>query len=128
MGITGTVGSYDTVYGGDPNRIDNVQLVAHLVDNKLIAPGATFSFNGTTGERWAEKGFLEAPVIVNGELQTGLGGGVCQVSTDPHRFTPRGTRKSPGPTFGPADRPPRSFAAAGRGGICRRPDPRAAPP
>ncbi|MES1246444.1 MAG: VanW family protein, partial [Actinomycetota bacterium] len=27
------------------------------------------------------KGFLEAPVIVNGELTTGLGGGVCQVST-----------------------------------------------
>ena len=58
-----------------------MQLVAHLVDDKLIAPGATFSFNGTTGERSAEKGFLEAPVIVNGELQTGLGGGVCQVST-----------------------------------------------
>jgi vancomycin resistance protein YoaR len=81
MGITGTVGSYETVYGGDPNRIHNVELVAHLVDNKLIAPGATFSFNGTTGERSAAKGFLEAPVIVNGELQTGLGGGVCQVST-----------------------------------------------
>jgi vancomycin resistance protein YoaR len=58
-----------------------VQLVAHLVDGKLVAPGATFSFNGTTGERSAAKGFLEAPVIVNGELQTGLGGGVCQVST-----------------------------------------------
>jgi vancomycin resistance protein YoaR len=81
MGITGTVGSYETLYGGDPNRIHNVRLVAHLVDDKLIAPGATFSFNGTTGERSAEKGFLEAPVIVNGELQTGLGGGVCQVST-----------------------------------------------
>ena len=81
MGIVGTVGAYETVYGGDPNRIHNVQLVAHLVDDKLIAPGATFSFNDTTGERSAEKGFLEAPVIVNGELQTGLGGGVCQVST-----------------------------------------------
>jgi vancomycin resistance protein YoaR len=81
MGITGVVGSYETFYGGDPNRIHNVRLVAHLVDDKLIAPGATFSFNGTTGERSAEKGFLEAPVIVNGELQTGLGGGVCQVST-----------------------------------------------
>jgi vancomycin resistance protein YoaR len=81
MGITGTVASYETFYGGDPNRIHNVQLVAHLVDGKLIAPGATFSFNGTTGERSAEKGFLEAPVIVNGELQNGLGGGVCQVST-----------------------------------------------
>ena len=81
MGITGTVGTYETEYGGDPNRIHNVQLVAHLVDDKVIAPGATFSFNGTTGERSAEKGFLQAPVIVNGELETGIGGGVCQVST-----------------------------------------------
>ena len=58
-----------------------MQLVAHLVDGKLIAPGATFSFNEATGERTAAKGFLEAPVIINGELSTGLGGGVCQVST-----------------------------------------------
>jgi vancomycin resistance protein YoaR len=81
LGITGVVGTYETFYGGDPNRIHNVQLVAHLVDGKLIAPGATFSFNNTTGKRSAAKGFREAPVIVNGELQTGLGGGVCQVST-----------------------------------------------
>ena len=57
------------------------QLVAQLIDGALIAPGKTFSFNGTTGERTAEKGFEEAPVIINGELQTGLGGGICQVST-----------------------------------------------
>jgi vancomycin resistance protein YoaR len=81
MGITSTVAAYETFYGGDPNRIHNVQLVSHLVDGKLIAPGTTFSFNAATGERSAEKGFLEAPVIINGELQTGLGGGVCQVST-----------------------------------------------
>jgi vancomycin resistance protein YoaR len=81
MGITGIVGSFETEYGGDPNRIHNVELVSHLIDGTLIAPGATFSFNDTTGERSAAKGFLEAPVIVNGELQTGLGGGVCQVST-----------------------------------------------
>jgi vancomycin resistance protein YoaR len=81
MGITGTVGSFETIYGGEPNRIHNVQLVAHLIDGKLIAPGTTFSFNGATGERTAAKGFLQAPVIINGELQTGLGGGICQVST-----------------------------------------------
>ena len=81
MGITGVVSSYTTIYGGDPNRIHNVQLVARLIDNTLVAPGRVFSFNGTTGDRNASKGFLEAPVIVNGELQTGLGGGVCQVST-----------------------------------------------
>jgi len=81
MKITGLVASYQTFYGGDPNRIHNVQLVSHLVDKHVIPPGATFSFNQTTGARTAEKGFREAPVIINGELQNGLGGGVCQVST-----------------------------------------------
>jgi vancomycin resistance protein YoaR len=81
MGITTRISRYETIYGGDPNRIHNVQLVARLIDGKLIAPGATFSFNRATGARTADKGFLEAPVIINGELTTGLGGGVCQVST-----------------------------------------------
>jgi vancomycin resistance protein YoaR len=81
MHISAQVSGYTTVFGGVPNRIHNVELVAHLVDQKLIAPDATFSFNKTTGARNAKKGFLVAPVIVNGELTTGLGGGVCQVST-----------------------------------------------
>jgi vancomycin resistance protein YoaR len=81
MHITKLVASYETFYGGDANRIHNVQLVAHLVDKHVIAPGETFSFNATTGERSAAKGFKTAPVIIDGELQTALGGGVCQVST-----------------------------------------------
>jgi vancomycin resistance protein YoaR len=81
MNITGLVASYKTYYGGIANRIHNVQLVSHLVDKHVIAPGETFSFNGATGARTADKGFREAPVIINGELQTALGGGVCQVST-----------------------------------------------
>jgi vancomycin resistance protein YoaR len=81
LGITTRVGRYETIYGGDPNRIHNVQLVARLIDGKLIAPGATFSFNHATGARTADKGFREAPVIINGEVTSGLGGGVCQVST-----------------------------------------------
>src|SRR5205823_13837394 len=81
MGVTGLVSSYETFFGGVPNRIHNVQVVSHLVDDQLIAPGKEWSFNGATGARTADKGFLEAPVIINGELQTGLGGGVCQVST-----------------------------------------------
>ena len=47
LGITGLVGGYTTYYGGDPNRIHNVQLVARLIDRHLIAPGSTFSFNKT---------------------------------------------------------------------------------
>ena len=53
MGITGVVGSYTTTYGGTPGRLHNVQLVA-VIDDTLIAPGATFSFNGTTGQRRTE--------------------------------------------------------------------------
>ena len=81
MGITGVVGSYTTTFGGTPGRLHNAQLVARLIDGTLVAPGATFSFNDTTGERSADKGFQDAPVIINGELQNGIGGGVCQVST-----------------------------------------------
>ncbi len=81
MGIRGLVSGYETVYGGDPNRIHNVQLVARLLNGHVIAPGAEFSFNRATGDRNAAKGFLQAPVIINGEVTTGLGGGVCQVST-----------------------------------------------
>jgi vancomycin resistance protein YoaR len=81
LGIKQIVGTYTTIYGGIANRVHNVQLVAHLIDQHFIRPGEEFSFNKTTGVRDASKGFLEAPVIINGELQTGLGGGVCQVST-----------------------------------------------
>ena len=37
------------------------QLVAHLVDDKLIAPDEEFSFNKTTGARTAAKGFSRRP-------------------------------------------------------------------
>ncbi len=81
MGIKGLVGSYETSFTGTANRIHNVQLVAKLIDNKYLAPNAVFSFNKTTGQRSADKGFLTAPQIVNGQLVDGLGGGICQVST-----------------------------------------------
>jgi len=81
MGVTSVVSSYETYFGGVPNRIHNVQVVSHLVDEQLIPPAKEWSFNRATGDRTADKGFLTAPVIINGELSTGLGGGVCQVST-----------------------------------------------
>ena len=81
MGVTGVVSSFSTTYGGTPGRVHNVALVAKLIDGALIAPGDVFSFNETTGARTPAKGFEVAPVIINGELKNGIGGGVCQVST-----------------------------------------------
>ncbi len=73
MGITGVVGGYTTVFGGDPNRIHNVQLVSHLIDHTLIGPGATFSFNGvcqvsTTTFNAAYEGGLDITARTNHAL------------------------------------------------------------
>ena len=44
-------------------------------------PGEVFSYNKHTGVRSIANGYFNAPVIVNGELEDGPGGGVCQTST-----------------------------------------------
>ncbi len=47
----------------------------------VLEPGAGFSYNNTTGTRSPDHGYLEAPVIIDGKLEPGYGGGVCQTST-----------------------------------------------
>ena len=63
------------------NRRHNLALAAAAISGTVIAPGETFSFNETVGDRTADRGFREANIVVNGEFVRGVGGGVCQVST-----------------------------------------------
>ena len=44
-------------------------------------PDEEFSYNGTVGQRTAARGFKEAGVYSNGQVTTGIGGGICQVSS-----------------------------------------------
>ena len=44
-------------------------------------PGDTFSFNEVVGERTRERGYKDAGVIIGDSIQSGLGGGICQVSS-----------------------------------------------
>lgn len=82
MGINGRISTFTTTFpSGNKPRVDNIKLLARSLDGKLIAPGATFSFNDTVGQRTAEKGYKEAGAIVNGEIVPQLGGGICQVNT-----------------------------------------------
>jgi vancomycin resistance protein YoaR len=81
MGIRTLVSSDTIDMGGFGNSLHNARLVAHLIDNTMIAPGRTFSFNQTAGARTPAKGFELAPVIVNNEVRDGFGGGVCEVAT-----------------------------------------------
>jgi len=65
----------------DRNRAHNILLAANALDGMTIPAGGEFSFNGATGPRTAEAGYVEAPVYADGRITTGLGGGICQVST-----------------------------------------------
>ncbi len=67
-----------------PSRAVNIARAAAYLDQQILRPGEVFSFNRTVGERTHERGFIDAPVIVNDELEKGVGGGVCQVASTFH--------------------------------------------
>lgn len=79
--ITNVLGKYTTTFGGDYNRSRNIEIAANSVNGIMLMPGESFSYNGATGSRTSEHGYLSAPVIVGGKLVPGTGGGVCQVSS-----------------------------------------------
>jgi len=82
LGIVERISTFTTEYSSSNKpRVNNIHTLADALDGTLVAPGGTFSFNGTVGERTAAKGYQEAPAIVNGKLVPQLGGGICQVNT-----------------------------------------------
>ena len=62
-------------------RTSNMKLAASCINGLILEPGKEFSFNGTVGERSAERGYKDAKVFQGGEVVDGLGGGICQVSS-----------------------------------------------
>lgn len=63
------------------NRRENIQLAVNKLNDLYIKPGEVASFNKTVGSRTAAAGFKQAPVILDGNLVPGIGGGICQVAT-----------------------------------------------
>lgn len=78
--IDSVIGQYSTsFYPGD--RGDNIAIAAHALNDKIVKPGWTFSFNDTVGERSYSAGYKNAGVIIDGRPDIDVGGGVCQVSS-----------------------------------------------
>ncbi|MFC7393807.1 VanW family protein [Scopulibacillus cellulosilyticus] len=76
------IGQYVTYFNpNNRNRTDNISLAADAINNYVVLPNATFSFNKVVGMRTIQRGYKRAPVIVKGELSEGVGGGICQVSS-----------------------------------------------
>lgn len=63
------------------NRAYNIVKASNSTSDIVLMPGEEFSYNTSTGPRSRSNGYKDAPVIVNGKVQDGSGGGVCQVST-----------------------------------------------
>ncbi|OLS39920.1 VanW family protein [Bacillus sp. MRMR6] len=62
-------------------RTTNIDLAVEAINNYVVFPGETFSFNRVVGKRTVEKGYKKAKVIVRGEFAEDIGGGICQVSS-----------------------------------------------
>ncbi len=83
LGIKEKVSTFTTYFTGGRSspRSQNIITLAKDVDGAIVKPGQTFSLNGHTGERTYANGYKDAPVIVGGKLEPGVGGGASQFTT-----------------------------------------------
>lgn len=81
--IFGTkLGTATTIYDStNINRATNIDIACEKINGTILEPGETFSFNKIVGERTAKNGFKEALIYNGGEVDYGIGGGICQISS-----------------------------------------------
>lgn len=71
-------------YVNNANRTTNLKLASNAINGTIVAPGETFSFNKTVGQRTYAKGYKDAPVFTgpgSKNVENGVGGGICQVAS-----------------------------------------------
>jgi len=86
LGIVDLVATGESYFIGSPSGRDhNIRLAATRFDGLVIPPGETFSFNHYLGEVSAEAGYDESFITAGEQLEMGVGGGICQVSTTAFR-------------------------------------------
>ena len=82
QGIDSVISSYSTPYKPwQRDRTHNLKIACRAIDGTIVRTGEAFSYNKVVGPRLKKYGFRDAPIFVNGEIEPGTGGGVCQVST-----------------------------------------------
>lgn len=88
QGIIRKIGEFTTVSPPAPSaavsiegRVHNVRSTAASLQDVLLKPGEVFDYAPFIERTEKRFGFKEAPVIVNGKLVPGIGGGICQVSS-----------------------------------------------
>ncbi len=79
---TSLIGSYYTTFtSGNAGRNENLRVGCANINGTELAPGDVFSMNVELGPQTYENGYKDAAVIVNGKIEDGLAGGVCQITS-----------------------------------------------
>ena len=81
------LGWFETQYSSDAKHVArafNLHVAASKLDGFVLMPGDVFDFNQAVGPRSEENGYKVAPVIAQGALVDGMGGGTCQVAGTLH--------------------------------------------
>lgn len=66
------------------NKADNIALSASKMDRIIIHPGEHFSFWKLVGKITKKAGYKDGRVIVNNEVVSGMGGGLCNLANTLH--------------------------------------------
>jgi len=61
-------------------KATNIQIAAQTLNHIMIYPGEEFSFWSLVGNITKRKGYQEGRVIVNEKVQSGIGGGLCNLA------------------------------------------------
>lgn len=76
------LGAFSTTSTNTANGNANMKLALGSFNGKVLQPGETFSFNGSTGDTTTGKlGYKKAGAISGGKMTEAYGGGICQAST-----------------------------------------------
>lgn len=75
--------SYSTpLQNSSDERINNIEIVCDRLNDYILKPKETFSYNNVVGPFGPSDGFEEAPILLSdGTKKDGYGGGVCQLSS-----------------------------------------------
>ncbi len=74
--------TFSTTSSSTVNGNHNMKTALNACNGSVIEPGEVWSFNACTGDsNLISTGYLPGTVIINGEFEQGVGGGICQAST-----------------------------------------------
>jgi vancomycin resistance protein VanW len=62
------------------NKVTNLRLAAQRLDGVVVHPGETFSYWRLIGKPTRRKGYVDGMLLSHGQVTSGVGGGLCQLS------------------------------------------------